>query len=309
LELCWTNQTTLAHSLLVGRLQTMQGYTESKLTNRPGPEDPGPRLWSTPPRDARPLMVGSLRHGYEWQDEIGHFCLLTNVVPTLGNGSRSVQASMVFDQLEALLDRVGFAFDQVLRTWFFLDDIFAWYADFNRIRTRFYSERGLLGRAPASTAVGVVSEQHVTLKAHLLAMRPNPSRTTVSVAKSPLQGSAFDYGSAFSRGITLSWPEGKRLYVSGTASIDSGGKTTYPCDTERQIKETLRIVRALLEHHGFGLSEVTVAMGYLADLADAGLLRSVWGQALGIDPSFMRADICRQDLRFELELMAERRPC
>jgi enamine deaminase RidA (YjgF/YER057c/UK114 family) len=287
----------------------MLGNAESNRRSRPSQGTCGPELWPALPRDARRLVVGSQHRGYEWTNEIGDFCLLTEVVPILGTGSRSVQTRAVLDLLEALLDRAGFTFDHVLRTWFFLDDILAWYDDFNRVRTSFYSERGLLGRAPASTAVGVPNEQRRALKAHLLALRPNSARATVAVATSPLQGSAFEYGSAFSRGIRLDSVKGSCLYVSGTAAIDSGGSTLFPGDSARQIKETFRIVRALLEHHGFGFRDVTVATGYLPDPTQEGLLRAAWPQDLPIDPAIVRADICRHDLQFELELSAERAPC
>lgn len=267
------------------------------------------RLWGALPRDARPIMVGALRRGYEWECEIGRFCLLTDVVPVMGQRDRSTQTMMVLEQLEALLDRVGLAFGQVVRTWFFLDDILSWYGDFNRMRTRFYSERGLLGRAPASTAVGMRNDLRVALTAHLLALCPRDSRTSVSVATSPLQGSAFDYGSAFSRATVLSWPAGERLYVSGTASIDHSGKTLYPGDTQRQIDETFRVVSALLEHHGLSFGDVTLATAYLPDRADEGLLRAAWRRNMDLEFSYEQADICRSDLCCELELVAERKPC
>jgi enamine deaminase RidA (YjgF/YER057c/UK114 family) len=287
----------------------MHGQVESKRATRPSAVALGSRPWPEPPSDARPLIIGSLRRGYEWEDELGHFCLLTEVVPVLGNGLRAVQTMMVLDQLESLLDRAGFTFDQVLRTWFFLDDILSWYGEFNRVRTRFYSQRGLLGRAPASTAVGAGNEQHCALKAHLLAFRPKVDKTTVSVGESPLQGAAFDYGSAFSRAMSLRWPEGKRLYVSGTASIDASGRTLYPGQSLRQLQETFRVVEALLEHHALGFRDAKSAVAYFPNPSDEKLVRAIWGQHLALDFASMHVDICRRDLRFELELMAECRSC
>lgn len=267
------------------------------------------QLWDAPPSDARPILVGSVRRGYVWESEIGRMCLLTDVMPTLGQRDRATQTTMVLDQMEALLERVGFTFKHVVRTWFYLDDILSWYSDFNRARTRFYSERGLLGRAPASTAVGMPNDFRAVLNAHLLAVDPVERRTSISVASSPLQGSAFDYGSAFSRAMAMTWPAGKRLYVSGTASIDAGGKTLYPQSTERQIHESFRVVGALLEHHGFRFSDVSLATAYLPDPLDEGLLRLAWQRYLGFEPCIARADICRSDLRFEVELVAERKSC
>jgi enamine deaminase RidA (YjgF/YER057c/UK114 family) len=309
LILFWLGQAVLAYRLLIGWRKTMHGQVETKRVSWLSASPSSPRLWPAPPAGARPLIVGSLRRGCEWQDELGHFCLLTDVAPVLGNASRAVQTMMVFDQLEALLERAGFTFDQVVRTWFFLDDILSWYGDFNRVRTKFYSERGLLGRSPASTAVGVPNPQRQALKAHLLAFRPNGGKATVHLGTSPLQGAAFDYGSAFSRAMCLEWPEGKQLYVSGTASIDGSGKTLFPGQILRQLKETFRVVQSLLEHHGLQFCDVKLATAYFPNASDEKLVRACWEQHLELDFASMQADICRRDLRFELELMAEHRAC
>lgn len=287
----------------------MQAGTAAKPSIRPRSSMSNLQLWDAPPSDARPILVGSVRRGYEWSSELGRICLLTDIIPSLGQRDRATQTTMVLDQMEALLDRVGFSFKHVVRTWFYLDDILSWYGDFNRARTRFYSERGLLGRAPASTAVGMPNDSRALLCAHLLAIDPGDARTSIALAASPLQGAAFDYGSAFSRALLVSWPNGKRLYISGTASIDAGGKTLYPFSTERQIHETSRVVGALLERHGFHWNNVTLATAYLPDLRDEGLLRVALQRYLTRDPCIARADICRADLRFELELVAERKSC
>ena len=131
----------------------------------------------------------------------------------------------------------------------------------------------------------------------------------MSVGNSPLQGAAFDYGSAFSRAMRLDWPKGMRLYVSGTASIDSAGRTLFAKDSQRQIQETFRVVRALLEHHGLGLRDVKLATAYLPNPGEERLVRAIWEQHLELAYSRLRADICRPDLHFELELMAERGSC
>jgi enamine deaminase RidA (YjgF/YER057c/UK114 family) len=60
----------------------------------------------------------------------------------------------VLKKLDGDLEWVKLGFGDVLRTWFFLDDILAWYAEFNQVRTRFLADRGPLDRPPASTAVG-----------------------------------------------------------------------------------------------------------------------------------------------------------
>jgi enamine deaminase RidA (YjgF/YER057c/UK114 family) len=216
---------------------------------------------------------------------------------------RAEQTRLVLERMEAALGGLGLSFRDVARTWFFLDDILRWYDIFNLVRTQFFAERQMLGRMPASTAVGPSLEGGPALLAGLLAVRPASEAVSVYSVPSPAQGSAFDYGSSFSRAMEVSWPGGKRLYVSGTASIDAVGRTLHPGHFSAQVDRTFRVVRELLESRGFGFDDVTQAVCYLAQGDDGSLAQRV--ECLS-QRSLIRATICREDLEFELELVAER---
>jgi enamine deaminase RidA (YjgF/YER057c/UK114 family) len=255
------------------------------------------------------VLVDSTRRGLEWEDARGRFCLFTHQLPTNSTESRPAQTRQVFQQLERLLSLVRMDFSQVVRTWFYLDRLLDWYDDFNGVRSQFYGERGLLGRCPASTAVGVSNDAGAALLVHLLAFEPRHSGIVVAPADSPRQGSALDYGSAFSRATKLRSSTTTCLYVSGTASIDPQGRTLFEGNTARQTEQTFAVVGALLSRHGLGFSDVTCATGYLPDLTEVPLVRPLWTQHLALPLNLYQADICRRELRFELELCAEKSPC
>jgi enamine deaminase RidA (YjgF/YER057c/UK114 family) len=219
------------------------------------------------------------------------------------------QTADVFEQIESRLSLADFTFAEVIRTWFYLDPIHAFYGDFNRVRNEFFRARSLLGRAPASTAVGASNAGSVAICAHVLGFKPRSPDVRIAIAHSPLQGSALDYGSAFSRGLTMQWAKGQRLYISGTASIDSAGRTCYVNDVAAQITESFRVALAMLTHHGFSMSDISRAIGYIPSDVDRSLVRNIWQSTLLIPFSFLQADICRPDLRFEIELFAEQRSC
>jgi enamine deaminase RidA (YjgF/YER057c/UK114 family) len=103
--------------------------------------------------------------------------------------------------------------------------------------------------------------------------------------------------------MEVSYPRGKRLYVSGTASIDGVGRTLHPGHLSAQVDRTFRVVRQLLDSRGFCFDDVTQAICYLAQDDDGSLAKRV-----GCLPqaATVRATICREDLEFELELVAER---
>jgi enamine deaminase RidA (YjgF/YER057c/UK114 family) len=229
--------------------------------------------------------------------------LLTNVTSGAPHATRTEQTRLVLERMEAALGGLRLSFHDVVRTWFFLDDILRWYDIFNLVRTQFFAERQLLGRMPASTAVGPSLEGDPALLAGLVAVRPASGSASVYPVPSPAQGSAFDYGSSFSRAMEVSWSRGKRLYVSGTASIDAVGRTLHPGHLSAQIDRTFRVVRELLASRGFCFDDVTQAVCYLAQSDDGSLIQKV--ECLP-QASTVRAAICREDLEFELELVAER---
>ncbi len=260
--------------------------------------------WIRPPADAVPLALGEFASGYEWQDEVGHWCLLTDVTSGTQAATRAEQTRFVLERMEAALSRLGLSFHNVVRTWFFLEAILDWYDVFNRVRTQFFTERQLLGRMPASTAVGPAIEGGPALLAGLLAVWPESELATVHPVPSPKQGSAFDYGSSFSRAMEVSWPGGKRLYVSGTASIDAVGRTLHTGDLPAQIDETIRVVTDLLDSRGFRFGDITQATCYVVQDDDDTLARIAGYLPHGFP--ILKASICREDLTFEIELVAER---
>lgn len=268
--------------------------------------DLGHRPWIEPPPEARRLAAGANASGFEWHDDLGHWCLLDPVTSGAPQTSNGEQTRLVLERMEALLGRVGVAFSDVIRTWYLLDDILGWYDEFNRVRTRFFEQQGLLERLPASTAIGRALGGRSAVVGSLVALRPESELVTVRPVPSPLQGSAVDYGSSFSRAMQISWPRGWRLYVSGTASIDSTGLTLHAGETRAQAEEAFRILGELLDSRGLEFADVTRATCYLARPEDIGPLRPIAARYIEGEISWVQGTLCRPELCFELELIASR---
>lgn len=88
------------------------------------------------------------------------------------------------------------------------------------------------------------------LMAGAIAMRFMNDEITVKEVPSHLQCPTCDYSSSFSRAVEISNPDYRRLFVSGTASIDPSGKTAHVGDVDAQISLTLEIVEAILKFCG-----------------------------------------------------------
>jgi len=231
-------------------------------------------------------------------------CLVGGLVPADRTLSRPDQTRRALEDLQTILARAGFALADAVRTWFFLDDILSWYGDFNRVRTEIYSGvKFRTGSHPASTGVGAKNTAGAALAVGAWAMQPLNSSVRAEAIASPLQCPASAYGSSFSRAMELTSATGRRLLISGTASIAPGGETLWPGDARQQVAQAMQVVEAILRSRGFGFSDLTRATAYFKRRADAQTFAE-WHAARGLrlqHAVLVRCDICRDDLLFELE--------
>ena len=77
---------------------------------------------------------------------------------------------------------------------------------------------------------------------------------------------AYDYGSAFSRGMRIDLDSLTILLISGTASIDEQGKTVHVGDLRKQTRRTFDNITALLDAEGATWKDVVRTTCYLRDI-------------------------------------------
>jgi enamine deaminase RidA (YjgF/YER057c/UK114 family) len=118
-----------------------------------------------------------------------------------------------------------------------------------------------------------------------------------------MQCPAVAYGSSFSRAAEVLSPQGRRLLISGTASIAPDGRTLWAGDLRRQIDLSMEVVESILASRGCAFSDITRATAYFKDRA--GMPEFAAWRAGGELRSFpvvvAQSGICRDDLLFELE--------
>jgi enamine deaminase RidA (YjgF/YER057c/UK114 family) len=206
--------------------------------------------------------------------------------------------------LEDALALAGFSLADTVRTWFYLDDILAWYDEFNRARTEIYSRiKFRTGSLPASTGIGARNSAGTDLALAAWAVQPLDNDAHAKEVGSPLQCPAPAYGSSFSRAMEISSPAGRRLLISGTASIAPGGETSWKDDPRRQVELTMEVVEAILQSRNFSFSDVSRATAYFRRRADAWAFAE-WCSKKGhtaLPVVVVYCDVCRDDLLFELE--------
>ena len=245
--------------------------------------------------------------GKTFDADAARYAIIGDVRPPDPTASRRDQAYRCFRALESVLDECGLSFRDVVRTWLFVDRILDWYDDLNAARNEYFAERRVWdGLVPASTGIGVGNPYGAALVVDALAIRTDRGEPAADPVPSPLQGPAPAYGSAFGRAVETQIGGGRRVLVSGTASIAPDGRTAHIGDAPAQVARTLDVVEAILRSRAMCFEDVTRAIAYFRHPGDAPLLRRVLlDRGTGRLPLVtVQADVCRDDLLFEIEVDA-----
>ena len=253
------------------------------------------------------IELNGRKVGFTYEDEYARYCRLGGLTPPSADLSRGEQTQIVFEDMKAALAMCDMPFNDTVRTWLYLDDLLAWYDDFNRVRTDFFEAHGVFDKmVPASTGIGASNPAGTAIMADCFAVHPKSKAMTIQAVPSPLQCSAEDYRSSFSRAVELGYPTHRSLSISGTASIDPEGHSVHLGDAAAQISLTMQVIEALLVSRQMGWSDVNRGIAYFKDSADIPLFADHC-EDHGIAPlpvAISHADVCRDDLLFEIEVDA-----
>ena len=312
---------TPLHVQVFGRCSARSALTES-VRGLLGPVD-WPLTWVEGAACDRQPVAGLQVHAFTGQVErvvcdgrtVGSVfsdggarqCVVGGLQPAAAGRTRADQTARALEQLQAVLATAGFELAEVVRTWFFLENILSWYPEFNRVRTSVYAGVKFRNHSlPASTGVGARNPAGAALALAAWAFRPHGREAYAEEVASPLQCPAPAYGSSFSRALETSTSAGRRLFISGTASIAPGGATEWVGDIRQQVALTMEVVESILNARGFAWADLACATAYFRHSADAGAFAE-WLAAKRLTHLPVLAaqcDVCRDDLLFELEAEA-----
>lgn len=266
------------------------------------------KIW-TLREDGRPVGRCWIRNGTK-------FIMLHDIHGASVGQGRAEQTKEMFNRASRLLKQEGASFKNVVRTWIYLSKILEWYSEFNKVRNGRFLEFGLFQdpeaeqqRAeqvymPASTGIEGDNPAGSSGTMDVFAVIPSsPSTVEIEPVTGLKQKSAYRYGSAFSRAMRISETDCTHILVSGTASINDRGETVFLGDTRAQMHKTIEIVDALIRTKGATLANICDATVFLKNAEDIKIWREV-SKEKGLDnmPQVcMVADVCRDDLLFELD--------
>lgn len=223
--------------------------------------------------------------------------------PAAGSESQTVE---ILETYEKELCGIGMNLpDNCIRTWFYVHDIDNNYAgmvkgrreNFEKIgltpQTHYISSTGICG-SPANGALvqmdayavkGDFSQRYLYAPTHL-----NPT---------------YEYGVTFERGTRLDCGDNRRVFISGTASINNRGEVVHVGDVVAQTERMIKNVGVLLAEGGASFADVREVSVYLRNAEDypkvAGLFEELCPD---IPYVIVLAPVCRPDWLIEMECIA-----
>ena len=126
-----------------------------KETAQLGENLTGTQLQAISGAEVRQLWLDGRMVGTVYEDAHARYCRLGDIRAADASLPREQQAREVFELMERALSAADMFFTDIIRTWFYLDSILAWYGDFNKVRTEFFTVRRIFDNlVPVSTGIG-----------------------------------------------------------------------------------------------------------------------------------------------------------
>ena len=225
----------------------------------------------------------------------------------------SPQPTAIFDQTlgvfsvyEAkLLDRELSLAENVLRTWLFVRDIDANYADLVCARRELFAQRGMTPDTHYIASTGIEGTPtdpaaRLTMDAYAVSGLLSEQIEYIRVPEQLCPTS--DYGVTFERATAVSYRDRKHVLVSGTASIDAQGQMLHIGDVRAQVDRTLENIAALLHEAGAAVSDLSILIAYVRNASDAETVRQSVRARVGNAPLLVvHGAVCRPEWLVEIE--------
>lgn len=198
--------------------------------------------------------------------------------------------------------------DNCVRTWLYVNDIDNQYAGVVRARNDVFDREGLTTSTHfiASTGIGGRDAAHeVYCKMNAVAIKGiTPAQVHYLYALDHLNRTS-EYGVRFERGTYVDFASRRRVYISGTASIDNKGHILYPGDIRRQVHRMWENIEALLKEAGCTFDNVAEFSVYLRDIADYQVVSQMYKEQFPHTPYIiLHAPVCRPGWLIESECIA-----
>lgn len=198
--------------------------------------------------------------------------------------------------------------DNCIRTWFYVNDIDNQYAGVVKARNVVFDAAGLTEKTHylASTGIGGRDADHsVYCKMNAIAIRGIKQEQIHYLYALDHLNRTSEYGVRFERGTYVDFANRRRVYISGTASIDNKGNIMYPGDIRKQVLRMWENIEALLNEAECTFDNVAEFSVYVRDIADYDVVSKMFKEKFPYTPYIiLNAAVCRPGWLIESECIA-----
>ncbi len=200
-----------------------------------------------------------------------------------------------------------------IRTWLFVRDVDVNYQGVVEARKENFRKNGMNNNTHyiASTGIeGKTSNPQVKILMDTYAINGLAEEQIRFLYAKDNLNPTYEYGVTFERGVFIDFGDRRKVYLSGTASIDNKGQIMHPGDIEGQVHRTWENVAALLEEADCTFDDVMQMIVYLRDVADYQLVKKMYDERFPDVPRvILLASICRTGWLVEMECIASKTLC
>lgn len=198
--------------------------------------------------------------------------------------------------------------DNLIRTWFFIQDIDNNYREFVEARKNVFKKNGLMPETHFVASTGVEGKTtdvraKVLLDAYSI---KGVEQNQLKFIKAPQYiCPTYVYGVTFERGVVINYRDRSHIFISGTASINNKGEIVYQGDIEKQLQHTLQNIEILLAQVDCSFEHICVFIVYVRDISDACFVHKEMKKRFSNIPLLVVcANVCRPGWLVEIECQA-----
>jgi enamine deaminase RidA (YjgF/YER057c/UK114 family) len=222
------------------------------------------------------------------------------------------QTEQVFTQHKYLIQKHGMdMLNNCVRTWLYVRDIDKNYADVVKGRNNFFIENELNINTHfiASTGIeGSGESAGINLCIDLYSVKGIKQEQVKYLKALEYLNPTYEYGVSFERGVCITYPDRKHIFISGTASIDKNGNCVHKGNVISQLERVFINIRNLLYDAESDLNDISSMIIYLRDISDYTIVNEYINTHYGLIPSvIVHAKICRPKWLIEVECIALKR--
>ena len=220
-----------------------------------------------------------------------------------------------FKLLQTTLNEMNYNASDIVRTWFYLNNIFTEYSDFNQARNQFFIQNDISFEInskdlPASTCIAgktYCDNSAMMLVAMNSEKKLFSKQRIYNDMQNEAEGNNYLYQPAFSRGMLVSNDMEYEFQLSGTASVGKDGQTKFEGNPKKQIELTLKNIMNILDSVGMQMSNIVESNVFIKSKKYYAVFIDICMQ-LEIDFPYVCivGDVCRRDLLFEIDGIAKK---